>query len=66
MNDGVDPALCSLHYASVDAAFAKILSLGQSSLLAKVDIEHAYRNIAIHPQDRHLLGMRWNNIIIVY
>ena len=54
VNDGVDPALCSLHYASVDAAVAKILSLGQSSLLAKVDIEHAYRNIPIHPQDRHL------------
>ena len=35
------------------------------SLLAKVDIEHAYRNIPIHPQDRHLLGMRWNNILYI-
>ena len=27
--------------------------------LAKIDIAHAYRNIPVHPADRHLLGMQW-------
>ena len=28
-------------------------------MLAKVDVEHAYRNIPVHPEGRHLLGMAW-------
>ena len=27
--------------------------------LAKIDIAHAYRNVAVHPADWHLLGMEW-------
>ena len=30
-------------------------------MLAKVDIKAAYRNVPIHPEDRHLVGMRWRN-----
>ena len=29
--------------------------------MAKFDIESAYRNIAIHPSDRHPLGFKWHN-----
>ena len=42
INDGIDPALCSLRYAKVDDAVRRILQLGKGTLLAKVDIEHAY------------------------
>ena len=28
-------------------------------MLAKVDIAHAFRNIPVHPEDHHLLGMSW-------
>ena len=33
------------------------LRVGQGALLAKLDIKAAYRNIPVHPGDRHLLGM---------
>ena len=28
--------------------------------MAKFDVEAAYQNIAIHPSDRFLLGMKWH------
>ena len=59
VNDGIEPELCSLSYASVDSAVAVIMRLGKGSLLAKVDLESAYRIIPIHPDDRMLLGMEW-------
>ncbi len=33
--------------------------------MAKIDIKHAYRNIPVHPDDRHLLAMRWQDEILV-
>ena len=53
VNDGIDSQWCSLRYATVDQAITHILQLGSGALLAKVDIEHAYRNIPVHPDDRH-------------
>ena len=44
-----------MSYISVDTAVAQILKLGKNALLA--NIEHAYRNIPVHCDDRHLLGM---------
>ena len=32
---------------------------GKGALMAKFDVEAAYRNIAVHPADRYLLGMKW-------
>ena len=65
VNDGVDPLLCSMKYTSVDAAVDRILMLGKGALLAKVDVESAYRNVPVHRQDRHLLGMRWRKKLYV-
>ena len=33
--------------------------------MAKLDIVHAYHNIPVHPDDRHLLGMMWNNQLFI-
>jgi len=33
--------------------------LGKGSWLVKMDIKQAYRNIAVHPADCYLLGMKW-------
>ena len=33
--------------------------------MAKMDIKSAYRLVPVHPQDRLLLGMRWNKRIFV-
>ena len=43
VNDGIDPALCSLSYVSIDSVAVVVASLGAGSLLAKIDIESAYR-----------------------
>ena len=29
--------------------------------MAKFDVETAYRNIAVHPDDRYLLGLKWRD-----
>ena len=59
INDGVDSALCSLKYASVDDAAGLIGEAGKGALIAKLDIQSAYRNVPVHPDDRPLLGMEW-------
>ena len=38
---------------------------GLGALMAKFDVEAAYRNIAVHPSDRYLLGMTWRNLYYV-
>ena len=55
----VDSNLCSLKYATVDQAAELMLRLGRGALMAKVDIDQAYRRIPVHPDDRWLLGMRF-------
>ena len=65
VNDGIDPDICSLVYTTVDEVAACAASLGAGALLAKVDIESAYRLIPVHPQDRVLQGMQWEGAIYV-
>ena len=59
MNDGIGKDLASLSYVSVDEVVAGIIQRGRGTLLAKMDIRQAYRNVPIHPSDRPLLGMLW-------
>ena len=59
VNDGIVKNLCSLKYASVEDAVQRIWSMGRGTLLAKIDIEHAYRNVPVHTEDRLLLVMQW-------
>ena len=33
--------------------------------MAKMDIQQAYRNIPVAPEDRHLLGMSWQGHVFV-
>ena len=35
--------------------------MGASAYLAKTDIKSAFRIVPIHPDDHHLLGMRWDS-----
>ena len=54
VNDDIDPSFCSLSYTTVDDIAAAVTALGAGALLAKVDIESAYRLIPVHPHDRPL------------
>lgn len=65
VNDGIDPELSTMVYPTVHDAVKQILSLGLGTLLAKIDIEQAFRNIPVHPQDRHLLGTRWSGQLFI-
>ena len=59
INDGINKELSTLTYVTVDQAVERILQVGRGALLVKVDVKQAYRNSPIHPDDRHLLGMRF-------
>ena len=65
MNDGIPKSLCSLTYMKVNDVVQHILHLGHGCLLAKMDIDSAFRNIPVHPHDRHLLGMLWQDSLYV-
>ena len=57
--------MCSLSYSSVDQAATIMAQLGRDAQLAKIDIAHAYRNVPVHPSDRQLLGMQWDNLVYI-
>ena len=57
--------MSSLSYTSVDVIANKVAMLGRGSLLAKMDIKQAYRMVPVHPDDRFLLGMQWENDVFV-
>ena len=59
MNDGIRKDPFTVQYMKVDDIIDGIMSLGRGTLLAKFDVESAYRIIPIHPNDRYLFGMLW-------
>ena len=63
VNDGIDRACCSLSYMKVDELVQQILRLGRGCQLAKIDIESAFRIVPVHPHDRHLLCVSWNEAL---
>ena len=65
VNDGISKEDSSLSYVSIDDITQSILERGPGALLARMDVKEAFRNIPIHPDDRPLLAMRWNNKIFV-
>ena len=65
VNDGIDPTLSSLSYASIDHLSALIQSLGRGAMLVKADIKEAYRTIPVHPQDQRLLGIQWEDTVYI-
>ena len=56
VNDGIPKSLCSLSYVTVDTAISHILSIGPGAPLAKINIEHAFRLLPVHPANHHLLA----------
>ena len=59
VNDGIRSSLCSLSYITVDDVARIVVQLGRGALLAKMDIESAYRLIPVHPHDRVLQAVSW-------
>lgn len=65
VNDGIDPFLSTLSYTTVDDIATAVASLGAGALLAKVDVESAYRLIPVHPADRCLQAVKWKSQIFI-
>ena len=65
VNDGISKELSSLSYLSVDDVIAEVVRRGRGTLMAKMDIKKAYRNVPVHPVDRLLLGMQWRGRVYV-
>lgn len=59
VNDRINPEEFSLQYIKVDQIILMDSKYGSGTLLAKFDVKPAYRNIAVHSDDRFLLGMKW-------
>ena len=54
VNDGINPDEFTLHYIMIDQVIRMVSQFGQGALMAN-------RNIAIHPSDRFLLGIKWRS-----
>ena len=65
VNDGITGEDYSLQYMKVDDIIAGIMRLGRGSLMAKFDVQNAYRIVPVHTEDRQLLGMKWRGAFYV-
>lgn len=59
INDGIPSELCSVQYQTIDDAISEILKAGRGAMLAKTDIESAFKLIPVHPDDHELLGIKF-------
>ena len=57
VNEGITTNLCSLSYVRVDDPARCLLQLDLGALIVKLEIMSAYRQILIHPNNRHLFGV---------
>lgn len=65
VNDGIEKALCSLSYTSVDNVANTILELGPGTQLGKMDVKKAFRIVPIHPYDRLLMAIQWEGRLYI-
>ncbi|XP_070608807.1 uncharacterized protein [Erythrolamprus reginae] len=59
VNDFIPDELCSVRYASFDAAVTMVRKCGAGALMGKCDIKSAFRLLPIHPDDFELLGFHF-------
>ena len=65
VNDGIDSCFCSIHYTSVDETAKAAQSLGAGTLMAKLDVQAAYRLVPVHPDDHSLMGFQWRGALYI-
>lgn len=61
INAGISKNFTSVQYETLDHVIQSVLQNGKGSLIAKADIESAFRIIPIAPKDYHLLGFSWED-----
>jgi len=52
VNDGISADEFSMHYITLDQIIRMVAKRGPGAMMAKFDVEAAYHNVAVHPEDR--------------
>nr|XP_034994623.1 uncharacterized protein LOC118096659 [Zootoca vivipara] len=65
VNDGIPQDLCTVKYASFDQAVKLVRQFGKGALLAKCDIESAFRLLPVHPHDFKWLGFKFEGAFFI-
>ncbi|XP_053563915.1 uncharacterized protein LOC128654176 [Bombina bombina] len=65
VNDGIDPELVAVKYASFEKAVGLVRTAGLGALMAKADVESAFRLLPVHPRCHHLLGCEMDGSFFV-
>ncbi|XP_041424912.1 uncharacterized protein LOC108711538 isoform X1 [Xenopus laevis] len=65
VNDALDEEQCKVQYQSFDEALEIVRSQGKGALLAKVDIESAFRLLPLHPESFRLTGCHFQGAFYV-
>lgn len=60
INDKIPHDFCTVKYQSIQDAIIALKEIGVGALIAKTDLENAYKQIPIHSDDFELLGFRVN------
>ena len=61
VNAFIDQQEASVQYETLDHLITLLQRIGRGALMAKTDIEDAFRLIPVHKDDHHLLGFQFNN-----
>ena len=59
VNDGISRSDSTVQYENFDTVVRLVKDCGRSALMAKCDVEEAFRQMPVHPSDYHLLGFTW-------
>ena len=62
VNDFIPNGKFGMSYVRVDDAVEMVLRRGKRALMAKVDVENAFRNVPVRPKDWPLLGFEWRGV----
>ncbi|XP_041442566.1 uncharacterized protein LOC121401560 isoform X1 [Xenopus laevis] len=65
VNDALDKEQCKVQYQSFDEALEIVKGQGDRALLAKVDIESAFRLLPLHPESFKLTGCYFQGAFFV-
>ena len=63
VNDAIARDPCSVSYTSIDDVVEFAQDLGQGCLMAKLDLQEAYRAVPVHPSDQRLLAVTWEGTV---
>ena len=66
VNDGIPKPPFTVQYVSVNAVIEGIMAQGRGTVMAKFDVASAYQDVAIHPDNRPLLGKYFVDLVLPF